>query len=153
MILVALAVLYGIYEVIFAAPARKKAAKVQTEVSAVNTAVITTALLNNSVNSTNAFIIGKAESNWRKDPFLERSSYKEWAIRESSANASKTAKIIYSGYVDAGKKKMAIINGVEYSVGEKLEMEGYILKNITPSKVRIENRNTGSELEITIQEE
>jgi hypothetical protein len=33
-----------------------------------------------------------------------------------------------------------------------LEIEGYVLKRITPSKVSIVNRNTGSEVEIPIQE-
>ncbi len=47
---------------------------------------------------------------------------------------------------------MAIINGYEYREGEQLEMEGYVLKKITPSYVLIENKNTGSEIEIPIQE-
>jgi hypothetical protein len=59
---------------------------------------------------------------------------------------------MYSGYVDSGKKKMAVINGLEYSVGEQLETGGYVLKKITATKVIIKNRNTGSELEISIQE-
>ncbi len=66
--------------------------------------------------------------------------------------AVSSSKIIYSGYVDSGKKKLAVINGLEYRVGEQLEMEGYILKGITPSKVLIVNKNTGNEMEIPIQE-
>jgi hypothetical protein len=41
---------------------------------------------------------------------------------------------------------------LEYRVGEQLEMEGYVLKQVTPSKVLIVNKNTGSEVEIPIQE-
>jgi len=37
---------------------------------------------------------------------------------------------------------MAIINGIEYSVGESLEIEGYVLRSIAPTKIKIENRNT-----------
>ena len=62
------------------------------------------------------------------------------------------SKIIYSGYVDSGKNKMAVINGIEYRIGEELKEEGYILKQITPSKVMIFNKSTGNKLEIPIQE-
>jgi hypothetical protein len=47
---------------------------------------------------------------------------------------------------------MAVINGFEYRIGEELEIEGYILKRITPSKVLIVNKNTGNKEEIPLQE-
>jgi len=47
---------------------------------------------------------------------------------------------------------MAIINGLEYRIGEQLEMEGYFLRQITPSKVIIFNKNTGDREEIPLQE-
>ena len=47
---------------------------------------------------------------------------------------------------------MAVINGLEYRIGEKLEIEGYVLKEITPLKVLIFNKNTGSKVEIPLQE-
>ena len=53
---------------------------------------------------------------------------------------------------NSGLKQIAIINGLEYRVGEQLEMEGYVLKRVTPSKVLIVNKNTGSEVEIPIQD-
>jgi len=40
------------------------------------------------------------------------------------------AKIIYSGYVDSGRNKMAVINGLEYRIGEQLELEGYVLNRL-----------------------
>ena len=100
-------------------------------------------------------IIVSAKVNWKKNPFLDRNSnaYKEWAaIQRAAAGNGATAKIIYSGYVDAGKMKIAIINGLEYKAGEQLEMEGYVLKQVTPSQVLMVNENTGSEVEIPIQE-
>jgi hypothetical protein len=62
------------------------------------------------------------------------------------------AKVIYSGYVDSGKNKMAVINGFEYRVGDELEIEGYILKQITPSKILIVNKHTDNKEEIPLQE-
>jgi hypothetical protein len=60
--------------------------------------------------------------------------------------------MIYSGYVDSGKNKTAVINGFEYRIGEQLEIEGYVLKQITPSSVLIFNKNTGNKEEIPLQE-
>jgi hypothetical protein len=73
--------------------------------------------------------------------------------REGNAGGKDaSAKIIYSGYVDSGKNKMAVINGFEYRIGEPLVIEGYVLKQITPSKILIFNKNTGNKEEIPLQE-
>jgi hypothetical protein len=150
--LMALAVIYGIYEIIFGSSAGNKVVTVNTSTSAINSN-IAAVLLNSPLEKLDAYIVGRAEADWKNNPFLDSHLYKEWLAREQTIDTSKiAAKIIYSGYVDSGKKKMAIINGMEYSEGEKLEIEGYILKNITPTKIRIENRNRGSELDITLQE-
>jgi hypothetical protein len=148
-------VLYGAYEFIFAGSARKAETEVKSNAIEIKTLVsgLTTELAKDSSTGIDAYIIGRAEANWQGSPFLERSLYKELAAREATAGKNVAAvKIIYSGYVDSGRKKMAIVNGIEYSAGEKLEMEGYVLKKITTSKVVISNRNTGSEVEIPIQE-
>jgi hypothetical protein len=152
LVLMACAVLFAIYEIFFAGSAGKKAAIVQEGIN--NTSNnIAAALISDPLAKVNAYIIARAEADWQKNPFMERNSYKEWIAREGAAVSNASAvKIIYSGYLDAGKKKMAIINGMEYGPGEKLEMEGYVLKEIRPSKVIIRNRNTGSDLDIFIQE-
>jgi hypothetical protein len=151
LVLMALAVLYGIYEIIFSSPAADKTPTIKTYNSTINSNII--AILNNPLEKLDAYIIERAEADWKSNPFLDSHLYKEWLAREQTLDTSKiAAKIIYSGYVDSGKKKMAIINGMEYSEGEKLEIEGYVLKNIKPAKIKIVNRNTGSELEISLQE-
>lgn len=152
LVIAALFVLYAAYEYLIAGPAGEKV-KTGTNSAEINTFV--SGLQNNLIKDITAgadvYIIGRAEANWQKNPFWERRSYKEWAAREGVAGVS-ASKIIYSGYVDSGNKKLAVINGLEYRVGEQLELEGYILKGITPSKVLIVNKNTGNELEIPIQE-
>jgi hypothetical protein len=151
-VLMACAVLFAVYEIFFAGSAGKKAAIVQMGINN-ESSTMATALISDPLAAINTYIITRAEADWQKNPFMERNSYKEWTSREGAAISNAAAvKIIYSGYIDAGKKKMAIINGSEYSPGEKLEMEGYILKEIRPSKVIIRNKNTGSDLEIFLQE-
>jgi hypothetical protein len=87
---------------------------------------------------------------WGKSPFWDRASYREFAGNETGLGAA--VKIIYSGYVDTGRKQLAIINGWEYEAGDELDIEGYVLKSVTPSRVLITNRKTGGELYVPIQD-
>jgi len=149
-------VLYGAYELFFGMLSKKSVSKTKSNPVEINTLVsgISGSLLKNTPMGIEAYLIGRAEEKWEKDPFLQRTLYGEMVAKEKDASADDKAavKIVYSGYIDAGKTKMAIINGVEYRAGEKLEMEGYVLKRITPSRVLVLNKNTGSEAEIPIQE-
>lgn len=153
LVIAVLYVLYAAYEYLIAGPAATKA-KTVANPAQIDTFVsdLQSDLIKDIVAGVDAYISGMAETNWQRNPFWERNSYKEWAAREGGAGSGTSAKIIYSGYVDSGKKKLAVINGFEYRVGEQLEMEGYVLKGITPLKVIILNKNSGSEIEIPIQE-
>jgi hypothetical protein len=153
LVLMVCAILYGIYELFIAGSAKNSTATIPKAAISTGSGIAVDSISEPSA-AVNAYVITRAEADWPRNPFIERNSYKEWVAKEGAASGSTVAavKIIYSGYLDAGKKKMAIINGMEYSPGDKLEMEGYVLKEIRPSKVIISNRNTGSELEVFIQE-
>jgi hypothetical protein len=152
----ALCVVYAAYEYLIASPASKEVKTDDKHLEISNPeSGLTNDLMKDAPAGMDTYIVARAEATWQKNPFWDRSStsYKEWATTQGAAGGSASAaKIIYSGYVDAGKLKIAIINGLEYRVGEQLEMEGYVLKQVTPSKVLIVNKNTGSEVEIPIQE-
>ena len=150
----ALCVLYAVYELLIARPAAQKAKAVATEnntvavQSFVNT--LSSDLTKYKVAGVDAYIAKRAEADWNKNPFWEKTSYREFAGKEEGGVAA--AKIIYSGYVETGGKKVAIINSFEYEAGEKLDVEGYVLKQVTPLRVLVVNRETGSELYVPIQE-
>ena len=145
--------LYAAYELLIAGPAAKKAkmhaAAAQTE-SVANVTGATVA--GYQVSAAEAYIVKIAETDWNKNPFWEKASYQEFAGKEAGAPAVNTAKIIYSGYMESGRKKVAIINGAEYEIGEALDIEGYVLKSVSPSRVVVVNRNTGDALTVPIQE-
>lgn len=44
---------------------------------------------------------------------------------------------VYSGFIQMGGKTMAIIDGREYGVGERLETSGYRVQEISPSQIVI----------------
>lgn len=53
------------------------------------------------------------------------------------ADEDLTGDFLYSGYMEMGTHKLAIINGMEYQEGDRLDSQGATLKKITPGEVRI----------------
>ena len=153
LVIAALFILYAGYEYLIAGPASKKV-KTSTESVNINTSStgITKDLGKDKITDFDAYVIRRMEADWGKNPFWKKDLYKEWGNREGVAKSGVLAKIIYSGYVDSGKNKMAVINGFEYRIGDELEIEGYVLKQITPSKILIVNKYTESKEEIPLQE-
>lgn len=149
-------VLYAGYEFLIARPADKKvqpSTNVDSAKKSTSLGDLTNELSKDKLSDLDTYMVKKIEADWSKNPFWKKDLYKEWAAKEDAAKGgSTTPKIIYSGYVDAGKNKMAVINGLEYRIGEQLEIEGYFLKQITPSKVIIFNKNTGDREEVPLQE-
>ena len=45
--------------------------------------------------------------------------------------------VSYTGFMQMGDKKFAIINGIEYTSGDRLEQGDYIVRSITPRQVVI----------------
>ena len=152
-IIAIVAIAFGAYALLSGGKSQNDAKESNTAGNDNHLSSIAGDLMKNPLNLTDAYIVGRAEADWGKNPFWEKNSYREWANKDNAKTKDDpAAKIIYSGYIDIGKKKMAVINGLEYSVGEKLEIEGYVLKKITAAKVVISNKNKRSELEIYIQE-
>ena len=151
----AVSVLYAGYEYLIGSSSKK----VKTSASAASVKVDTSLnemikdLSKDKITDSDAYMIKRMAIDWGKNPFWKKDLYKAWMNREGRTRGSGTlAKVIYSGYVDSGKNKMAVINGFEYRVGDELEIEGYILKQITPSKILIINKHTDNKEEIPLQE-
>ncbi len=147
----ALVALYAAYDLLIAGPTVGKT-KIEAKPVEIGSFVnmIRSDLSKSKATSVDIYVAARAETEWNRSPFWEKTSYGEFIGKE--AGGVVTAKIVYSGYIEAGLKKMAIINGWEYEAGESLDIEGYSLKSISPSRVLIVNRNTFSELYVQIQE-
>ena len=154
-----LAILYGAYEVLGTKMKKAPAVSAPSQSAAETQKFIADVKLNLSQEMPSAFdsyVIGRAESAWLHDPFLQQKTYREWKIaKEPGAVGTDGAKGVvfnYTGYLDAGKNSMAIINGTEYRTGEALDTEGYILKSISPIRVVIANKADRTSFEVPIQE-
>ena len=148
-----IAVLYGGYDLFFAKS--KKAAVVDTgkKVEELSTFMseMTIALGKDTPSPVDAHMIKRAETGWVRDPFFDRKTENKWAAAGGTTAAPKSP-FSYTGYVEAGKTKIAVINGHEYGTGDALDVEGYVLKAIHPARVAIYNRETRRTIDIPLQE-
>lgn len=53
------------------------------------------------------------------------------------AAAANDSGLRYKGFVRVGNKVLAVINDVEYAVGEEIEASGYVVASIQPSYVEV----------------
>jgi len=155
LVIAALFVFYAGYEYLIAGPANKKIiTNTGSDSVDINNSItgITKDLSKDKITDFDAYVVKRMEADWGRNPFWKKDMYKAWVNKEGLAKGGILAKIIYSGYVDSGKIILAVINGFEYRIEEQLEIEGYVLKQIMPSKVIIFNKNTGNKEEIPLQE-
>ena len=82
-------------------------------------------------------VIQKAESDWKQDPFMViRKAQKLTAEKNPAKEPLRPLPAMtYSGFIEIGAKRMAIINGVEYEAGDKLGVGGVTIKSVLPNKV------------------
>lgn len=111
---------------------------------------------------------GTIEKEWSGDPFGEavciessledeESDSNDDTVREPSAGgpsgeiAVTSAGVEYTGYLSAGDRRFAIIDGREYAVGDRLVDEPFTVMTILPDSVIIQGCGTlNHETEITV---
>lgn len=100
---------------------------------------VTTQVNKEVLSDTETFLIKRAEANWKRDPFLSPGvPVKFSSDSELSELSDKRLDFTYSGYLEtADKKKLAIINNMEYKVGEMLAEGGFVVRSISANRVEI----------------
>lgn len=79
------------------------------------------------------YLISRAEADWTRDPFRAESAK---AVEDTETDSdAKAPELVYSGFIRAGNRFLAVVNGMEYRVGEMLNELGYKVEKITPSQV------------------
>ena len=155
---VAIVILYAVFD--FLSPNKKDSGlDMVQKTSELNTFVTELAGSREKETAKNLGIIifSRAEKEWTQDPFLDGKAFKVWTESKTikakdEESAVQGIEFIYSGYLEVGSKRMAIINGIEYNEGEVLDVKGYVLKSISPSRVLIENRGIGAAVNVPLQE-
>lgn len=138
--LMVLAVVYGVYTVFFSAPQETGAFKSggNKELESLNMFITKVAdKTKNRLSKEQAYILQKAQAEWKQDPLLQIQPKMSMEEEEARQPLVLDSKISYTGFLQMGDKRLAILNGIEYEVGDILEPGGLILRNIHPDHVVI----------------
>jgi hypothetical protein len=90
-------------------------------------------------------ILERAGADWRRNPF-EGQRTAPPRQTTGTAPASPSSPYVYSGYMEVDKKRLAIINGMQYQVGDRVESGKYVIRSIEPEKVVVEDSGRREQL-------
>ena len=139
------AVAYGVYTVFFSAPREASISSSHKETDTLDSFVNKIAKQTKTgLSKEQTYILQKARAEWKQDPFIQ---IRPKLTRDEAAERQPlvvNSKILYTGFLEMGNKRLAIINGMEYEVGDTLERTGLVVRNISPSRVVVaapDNKN------------
>jgi hypothetical protein len=90
-----------------------------------------------AASESSALIIQKAEAAWKHDPFMviRKPPQPPADARASKETARAIPNLAYSGFLEIGARRLAIINGMEYEAGDRVNPGAFSIKTILPNKV------------------
>lgn len=151
-----LTLLYGAYDFFIASPAKKsKSIPVVHNAAPIAKTIDTNKLVKeisdilqeNETIKAETYVAMSAEKEWKNDPF-SASNVLHSESTKVSIGRMKEIRLIYSGYLEVGTRKIAVINGMDYQVGDELEINGYTVKHITPSQVTFVDKKHGGKITV-----
>ncbi len=134
-----LALIYGVY-IVFLEPGAQQPTFSTSKDQLEDLNVFITkvaAATKEGLSEKDSYIIKQAEIPWIKDPMvrLNKPVQTEETPEQAQEETGPGDKILYTGYLAMGTMQLAIINGNEYSAGDRLEMGGYVVRSISPNQV------------------
>jgi len=81
-------------------------------------------------------ILNAVSAVWPENVFINRTSLEDDDELEEGAPALEDVSMVYSGYMNMGEKLFAVINGIEYRIGDLVE--GFLVKEIDPMEIIME---------------
>ncbi|CAB5138031.1 hypothetical protein D3OALGA1CA_3673 [Olavius algarvensis associated proteobacterium Delta 3] len=91
-----------------------------------------------SLNKTEEYMIAAATAPWGGNPFLKVTLEENNIPDKLSATVPEPkVPLVYSGFIELGDRRLAILNNREYEPGDALEISGYSLLAVYPSHVEL----------------
>jgi hypothetical protein len=134
-----LSVIYGVYVMFFESPKQTTSfgGGGQRELEALNTFITKVADKTKSGPSERqAYVLQKAQTTWKQDPLVQLEVQKVKA--ETGPAPVLDARVQYTGFLEMGDTRLAIISGMEYEIGDRLEPGGFVIRRILPNHVVVE---------------
>jgi len=133
-----LAVVYGVYTLFFSAPREVSISSGDKQLEALNSFIAKVADKTKAgLSQEQTYILQKARAEWQQDPFVRIRPKLTREEEEDRQPLVLKSKILYTGFLQMGDKRLAIINGTEYEVGDRLEPEGLVVRAINSNHVVI----------------
>jgi len=132
-----LAVAYGVYTVFFSTPSK---AAFQNddhkELKALNAFVSKIAeKTKTGLSKKQTYVLQKAQDAWKQDPFVRIQPKPTQAEETEKRPLVLKSRIVYTGFLEMDDKRLAILNGMEYEIGDRLEPDGLVVRAISPTHV------------------
>ena len=130
-------VIYGAYVLFFSSPSgpdkKVKAVSGDRELEALNTFITNIAdKTKTGPSKKQAYVLQKAQAVWKQDPFVDLKPI----VKEDTGPAPVLdTRVKYTGFLQMGDARLAIISGMEYEAGDRLEPGGFIIRRIFPNHV------------------
>ncbi len=155
-----LTVVYGAYELIGTRKHKNRPqAKIGDPIVELKSFVAEVAqkLVNEKVAREYQYIITQSAAEWSKDPFIQsigplKESLVPTIKDEQPIRPTKLPEFEYTGFMQIGATKLAIINGIEYAVGESLASKNFYVKNISAQQVLIGKVGGPDTIQLPIRE-
>lgn len=140
LIITGIVAVVGAYSVFFDGSKKPKTAGKVIQIDDLQTFVnqMTEKLGTDDLTDKDSYIIDKATSPWNYDPFSVVDMPNDASVRASGEN---TYSFTYTGYIQIGNDLLAVINGLEYNVGEELGQPGCVVHSISPKQVIVKVGN------------
>jgi hypothetical protein len=136
----AIALLYGVINFFFPSSDEKESVVTEKGLKQLDKFVseVSQNLSKATVAETNNYILARAAAEWKHEPFLRiKNPLVKTVETEPVETVTRDTNLTYTGYLETANKRLAIINGLEYEVGEALVQAGYFVRNIFPKRVVI----------------
>jgi hypothetical protein len=155
-----LTIIYGAFDLTVARKSRKSApSPVGNTINELKSFVaeIDQKLNSQQIAKEYPYVINQAGIAWEKDPFIRSSKPLQKRLTADSKERPSKPKMErtnfnYTGFMQLGTTRMAIINGMEYAEGESLADKTYYVKSITPQRVLISKVHGPETIQLPISE-
>jgi hypothetical protein len=157
------AIVYGAYELLGTRGSKRSTAPAATtEVNPTDetrqfVTDMTQKLVADRTRSEAQHAVNQASSEWTKDPFIQSTAPLESkssgsAPSKKSSDVSATAPAFaFTGFLQMGDMQLAIINGMEYAVGDTIGTGGNFVESISPEGVVI-GATSGEKIQLPLSE-
>lgn len=148
LVLMAGAIVYGLYFVAVAPQVDADRGRAQETKAAMQALVddMRKELKQSDVPPATRRIVRRAEKPWSEDPFLTGKLPQEVAAEEAAAAAALVAVVdpepeegvlrhFYAGFIEMQDRRLAVIDGLEYDVGDELVTGDAVVEAIAPMQV------------------